>query len=82
MENLHSYWASPKVTAAREQHWRGLDNGAAHAGLLPQPRRLTGGARASARQTGERRRTTAQLAVGGFSGEGNGATVFTTSVRI
>ena len=62
--------------AAREERWRGPDSDTAHAGLPPQPRRLTGGARASARQAGERRKTTAQLAAGSFSGEGKGVYVF------
>ena len=76
MEKPTQLLGQPKETAAREQRWRGPDNGAAHAGLLPQPRRLTGGARVSARQTGERRKTTAQLAAGDSSGEGNGANGF------
>ena len=66
----------PEGTAAREAHWRGPDNGTAHAGLPPQPRRLTGGARVSARQTGDRRKTMAQLAAGSFSGEGKVVYVF------
>ena len=72
----------PEGTAAREQRWRDLDNGAAHAGLPPQPRRLTRWTRTSAREIGERRKTTAGLAVGGFSGETNGATVLTTAMHI
>ena len=32
----------PEETAAREAHWRGPRRGAAHAGLPPEPRRLTG----------------------------------------
>ena len=44
----------PEDTTAREAHWRIPRHSAAHAGLPPQPRRLMGGARASARQSGER----------------------------
>ena len=50
--------------------------------LPPEPQRLTRWTRASAKETGERRKTTAGLAVGGFSGETNGATVFVSLVRI
>ena len=76
MEKPTQLLGQPKETAAREQRWRGPDNGAAHAGLPPQPRRLTRGTRAPVRETGERRKTTAQLAAGGFSDEGNSAYVF------
>ena len=67
--------------AAHEQRWRGPDNGAAHAGLPPQPRRLTRGAHASARETGEKNRAAAKLIAGDLSGETIDATVFALLVR-
>ena len=81
MEKPTQLLGQPKETVAHEQRWHGPDNGVAHAGLPPQLRRLTRGACASARQTGERRKTTAQLAAGGFSGEDNGANVFASPKR-
>ena len=72
----------PEETAAREvgvgvaQKWRGP------ARLPPQPRRLTRGTHATERQVGEENRAVAKLIAGDSSGEPDGATVFTTSVRI
>jgi len=81
MEKPTQLLGQPKETAAREQRWRGPDNGAAHAGLPPQPRRLTRGARASARETGEKNRAAAKLIAGDLSGETIDATVFALLVR-
>ena len=81
MEKPTQLLGQPKETAAREQRWRGPDNGAAHAGLLPQPRRLTGGARALARETGEKNRAAAKLIAGDLSDETIDATVFVLPVR-
>ena len=75
MENLHSYWASPRKRRPAS------NAGAAHAGLPPQPRRLTRGARASARETGEKNRAAAKLIAGDLSGETIDATVFTLLMR-
>ena len=48
----------------------------AHAGLPPQPRRLTAGSRVTARQAGEAKETAAKLVAGDFSGESNSANSF------
>ena len=82
MENLTIYcWAGPKerrptTRASTAQHT-----------VLPTPapacaRRLTSGTRATERQTGEEKETTAQLVAGGSSGEVSGATAVTSPVHI
>ena len=81
MEKPTQLLGQPKETAAHEQRWRGLDNGAAHAGLPPQPRRLTAGSRVTARQAGEEKETAVKLVAGDFSGETIDATVFASLVR-
>ena len=81
MEKPTQLLGQPKETVAYEQCWRGPDNGAAHAGLPPQPRRLMRGARASARETGEKNRAAAKLIAGDLSGETIDATVFALLVR-
>ena len=79
MEKPTQLLGQPKETAAREQRWCGPDNGAAHTGLPPQPRRLTGRTRASARQAGEEKGTAAKLVAGSFSGEDKGVYVLASS---
>ena len=69
MEKPTQLLGQPKEMVAREQRWRGADNGVAHAGLLPQPRRLTGRTRASAREAGEATLATVELTDGEPSGE-------------
>jgi len=81
MEKPTQLLGQPKETVAREQRWHGPDNGAAHAGLPPQPWRLTRGARAPARETGEKNRAAAKLIAGDLSGETIDATVFALLVR-
>ena len=81
MEKPTQLLGQSKETAAREQRWRGPDNGAAHAGLPPQPRRLTRGARASAREVGEKNRAAVKLIADDLFGETLDATVFALLVR-
>ena len=82
MEKPTQLLGQPKETAAREQRWRGLDNGMAHAGLPPLRRwTLTRGARASARETGEKNRAATKLIAGDLSGETIDAIVFALLVR-
>ena len=70
----------PDGTAAREHVLARPKTRRGPSLLPPEPLRLTRGTHVTERQAGERRKMTAQLAAGGFSGEGNDATVFTTSV--
>ena len=69
----------PEGTAARERTGAAQADGAAHAGLPPQPRRLTAGSRVTARQAGEEKETAAKLVAGSFSGEGKGVYVLASS---
>ena len=50
--------------------------------LPPEPQRLARGTHVTERQVGEENRAAAKLIAGDSSGEPDGATVFTTSVRI
>ena len=81
MEKPTQLLGQPKETVAHEQRWHSPDNGVAHAGLPPQPQRLTRGARVSARETGEKNRAAAKLIAGDLSGETIDATVFALVVR-
>ena len=69
----------PEGTAAHEAYMRGPRRGVAHAGLPPQPRRLTAGSRVTARQAGEEKETAAKLVAGSFSGEGKGVYMLASS---
>ena len=62
----------PEETAAREAHWRGPRCGAAQLAPARASAADKVDPRVSERSRG-RRKTTAGLAVGGFSGETNGA---------
>ena len=72
----------PEDTAAREAHRRGPRRGAAHAGLLPEPRRLTAGTRASGRETGEAASATVELADGEPFGELDSTGMLPKSPRV
>ena len=71
----------PEETAAREAHWRGPRCGAAHAGLPPEPRWLTGRTRASAREAGEAVPATVELTDGEPSDELDSTGVLPKSPR-
>ena len=71
----------PEETAAREAHWRGPRRGAAHVGLPPEPRRLIGRTRVSAREAGEAASATVELANSEPFGELNSIGVLPKSPR-